>query len=76
VISATAAPAPVFCVVPRLRGKTVPQARTALARRKCVLGRIRRVRRGRVGRVLAQSLAPGARRPRGTRVTIVVGRRR
>ena len=75
-ISATAI-APPRCVVPRLRGKTVPAARTALARARCVLGRVRRIRirRGRIGRVLAQSPAAGAKRPRGTRVTITVGRR-
>jgi PASTA domain len=69
--------APPRCVVPRLRGKTVPAARTALTRARCVLGRVRRVRirSGRVGRVLSQSPRAGTSRPRGTRVTIVVGRR-
>ena len=69
--------APPSCVVPRLRGKTVPAARTALARARCVLGRVRRVRigSGRIGRVLWQSVRAGSRRPRGTRVSIAVGRR-
>jgi PASTA domain len=73
----TNAIAPPRCLVPRLRGKTVPAARTALARARCVLGRVRRVRisRGRIGRVRSQSPAAGARRPLGTRVTITVGRR-
>jgi hypothetical protein len=77
VIRADAPPAPLRCVVPRLKGKTVPQARTALARAKCVLGLVRRVRvrRGRVGRVLSQSARAGTSRPRGTRVSVVVGRR-
>jgi len=68
--------APPRCVVPRLRGKTVPAARTALTRARCVLGRVRRVRirSGRGGRVLSQSVRAGSRRPRGTRVAIVVGR--
>jgi subtilisin family serine protease len=76
IVSANAT-APPRCVVPRLGGKTVPAARTALARARCVLGRVRRVRirRGRVGRVLSQSVRAGTRRPRGTRVGIVVGRR-
>jgi hypothetical protein len=77
VIRADVPPAPLRCVIPRLTGKTVPQARTALARAKCVLGRVRRVRvrRGRVGRVLSQSPRAGTSRPRGTRVAVVVRRR-
>jgi PASTA domain len=76
VVSANATTPP-RCLVPRLRGKTVPAARTALARARCVLGRVRRVRiaRGRTGRVLSQSPRAGTARPRGARVTITVGRR-
>lgn len=69
--------APPRCVVPRLRGKTVPGARTALTRNRCVLGSVRRVRirSGRAGRVVWQSVRAGLRRPLGTRVAIAVGRR-
>jgi PASTA domain len=72
--------APVSCVVPRLRGKTLVQARVALRRSHCRLGAVRRkpsaaVRRG---RVLTQRPAAGKRRAAGTRVEVVLsdGRRR
>jgi beta-lactam-binding protein with PASTA domain len=39
------------------------------------VGRVRRTRSRMVGRVIAQSPQAGAVRPRGTRVTLVVGRR-
>jgi hypothetical protein len=69
---------PVRCTVPRLRGKTLAQARSALRRSHCRLGAVRRkpsaaVRRG---RVLAQRPAAGTRRPAGTRVEVVVSRGR
>jgi subtilisin family serine protease len=70
------APVPsVRCVVPRLLGKTLPAARAALRRSHCAVGRIRRVRSRRVGRIVAQSLRAGVRRARGTRVNLSVGRR-
>lgn len=69
-------PAPVAgCVVPRLVGKTLAVARTALRRSRCAVGRIRRVRSRRVGRIVAQSPRAGSRRPRGTKVSLTVGRR-
>jgi hypothetical protein len=77
VVKAAATTPPVRCVVPRLAGKTLRAARTALARARCGLGRVRRVRtrRARVGRVVSQSPRAGTRRPRGTKVNLVVGRR-
>jgi hypothetical protein len=70
------APPPVVrCVVPRLLRKTLPVARAALRRSHCAVGRIRRVRSRRVGRVVAQNPRAGVRRPRGTRVNLSVGRR-
>lgn len=71
-------PAPAArCVVPRLVGKTLAVARTALRRSRCTVGRIRRVRsrKARVGRVITQSPRAGSRRPRGTKVSLSVGRR-
>jgi hypothetical protein len=64
------------CAVPRLRGKTLRQARTALTRANCRLGKVsRRVARGtRPGRVVGQRPAAGVRRPAGTRVHIVLSR--
>ena len=54
-----------FCVVPRLSGKTLAAARTALARANCTTGRITRVRSRTVtsGRVVRSR--PGA----GTRLS-------
>lgn len=68
---------PLRCTVPRLRGKTLRQARTTLIRANCRLGRVSRraaTRGARRGRVVAQRPAPGARRPAGTRVHVVISR--
>jgi bacillolysin len=71
-------PPPVRCVVPNIKGKTVPAARQLLAARRCALGTITRKFSPRVkkGRILSQSRAPGARLPRGTRVNVGVSRGR
>jgi hypothetical protein len=65
------------CIVPRLTGKKLAVARKALRSAHCAAGRVRRAhsRRAR-GRVVAQSLRPGLRRPMGTKVNIVVSRGR
>jgi hypothetical protein len=73
-----AASAPVVrCTVPRLRGKTLAAARTALTRSRCALGRVTR-RRSRVpkGRVIAQSRRPATRLARGTRIGLTLSRGR
>ena len=68
------------CTVPKLLGLTLQQADVALLRAGCAKGAVpkRRSTRVRPGRVLAQSSAPGAKRPLGTRVGLVVsgGRKR
>jgi hypothetical protein len=68
--------APQLCVVPKLRGKTLLAARQALKRRHCALGPLRRAysRTIRRGRVISQRPAPGTRRPRGTKISVVVSR--
>ena len=72
-------PARTICVVPRLVGLRLPAARLRISRaRYCRLGRITRrkvTRRIRIGRVLVQTPRAGLRRPRGTRINLVVGRR-
>jgi hypothetical protein len=74
-------PPPAACVVPRVVGLRLAPARTRILRARCRVGRIRRVRRVRhgrayrVGRVLSQSLRAGRRRPFGTRINLVLGRR-
>jgi len=65
----------VRCRVPRVVGLRLATARSRIRRANCAVGRIRRTRSSRVGRVLGQSPRPGARRPRGTRVDLLVGRR-
>jgi hypothetical protein len=66
---------PVRCVVPRVIGMTLGRARTRIRSRHCSVGRIKRARSRRVGRVVGQTPRPGARRARGARVNLVVGRR-
>ena len=67
-------PAP-QCRVPRVIGLRLATAQTRIRRANCRVGRVRSVRSRRVGRVLSQSPRAGLRRPRGTRVNLVVGRR-
>jgi hypothetical protein len=69
-------PPRVRCAVPRVKGLALRKARTRIRARHCSVGRIRRARSRRVGRVIAQSPRPGRRLARGTRVNLVVGRRR
>jgi PASTA domain len=66
------------CVVPNVRGRTLRAARTAIARRGCRVGRIRRAfsTRARAGRVLAQTPRAGVRRAFRARVHLVVSRGR
>jgi eukaryotic-like serine/threonine-protein kinase len=63
-------------VVPNVKRKTVAQARRLLASKRCALGRIKRAYSTKVrrGRIISQSLRPGARVRRGTRVNVVVSR--
>jgi len=56
------------CVVPDLKGKTVRNARRALIRAACTLGKVE----GRGNRVLRQSRPGGRSVPRGSTVSIVV----
>jgi Tol biopolymer transport system component len=65
------------CVVPRVIGLRLAVARKRIGRANCLVGRVRRARSSprRAGKVLSQSPRPGAVRPRGARVDLVVGRR-
>jgi subtilisin family serine protease len=66
------------CVVPNVKRKTVRQARRLLASKRCALGRLTRAYSARVrrGKIIRQSRRPGARLPRGSRVSVVVSRGR
>ena len=68
-------PPPVRCVVPRVIGLRLRAAKARIRARHCSVGRIRRARSRRVGRVIAQSPRPGRRLARGSRVNLVLGRR-
>jgi beta-lactam-binding protein with PASTA domain len=65
----------VRCIVPRLIGLKLARAKTKIRKAHCRLGRVRRARSRLVGRVIAQKPQSGARRPRGFRIMLVVGRR-
>jgi len=68
-------PPPVRCMVPRVIGLRLATARKRIGRANCRVGRVRRARSRRVGRVLSQSPRARSVHPRGTRVNLVVGRR-
>jgi Beta-propeller repeat/PASTA domain len=65
----------VRCRVPRVIGTKLPKAKRTIKARHCSVGRVRRVRSKRVGRVVAQSPRAGAVRKRGFKVNLAVGRR-
>ena len=78
VLPAPSRPRLVRCVVPNVRGKKVPAARTALKKRRCTAGKITRRYSAKVkkGRIVSQKPRPGTRlRDRG-RVNLVVSRGR
>jgi hypothetical protein len=65
------------CRVPRVIGKKLPVARTAIRRARCAVGRVRRARSRRPkGRVVGQTPRAGRRVRAGTRVNLVVSRGR
>jgi GH25 family lysozyme M1 (1,4-beta-N-acetylmuramidase) len=71
-------PPPVTCRVPRVIGMRLARARGLIRRGHCAPGHVRRVRSRakRAGKVLGQSPRAGTRRPRGSSVNLVVGKRR
>jgi hypothetical protein len=66
---------PVRCWVPLVIGMRLARAKRAIRALDCSVGRIRRVRSKRVGRVVGQSPRPGTVHRRGYRIRLVVGRR-
>jgi len=70
-------PAAKRCVVPRVIGLRLTQAKRAIRSANCSVGRIERARSARpAGRVVDQRPRPGRRVRKGTRVTLVVSRGR
>jgi subtilisin family serine protease len=77
VIAHAAVAQPQRCIVPRLKGKTLAAARTALKRAGCKLGPVKRVRsRVRKGRIVAQRPAAGRPVGKGTPVVVTISRGR
>jgi hypothetical protein len=68
---------PVRCVVPKLRGKTLPKAKRLLKRAHCRLGKVTRVESKRVkaGRVIKTRLKAGTRHRAGTRIRVTVAKK-
>ena len=66
------------CVVPKLAGKTLAAARTALRKANCKTGKVTRVKSKRVktGRVISSKPKAGTIRPNGAVVALVVSRGR
>jgi beta-lactam-binding protein with PASTA domain len=61
--------------VPRVIGLTLSKARTKIRRAHCKVGKVRRARSSKPGRVIGQSPRPGVKKPSGFKVKLVVGRR-
>lgn len=75
--SSPSAPRVVRCKVPKLRGLTLSNAKTALRKAHCRLGKVTRKKsRARKGRVIAQTPKRGAVRRNGTKVGVVLSRGR
>jgi hypothetical protein len=68
-------PAQRSCVVPRVVGLRLSVAKARIRKANCSVGQTRRAKSKKIGRVIVQSPRPGARRARGARVKLVVGRR-
>jgi beta-lactam-binding protein with PASTA domain len=56
-------------------GLRLAAAKSKIRRAHCAVGRVKRARSRRVGRVLKQTPRPGAVRARGTKVSLIVGKR-
>jgi uncharacterized delta-60 repeat protein len=67
-----------YCVVPRVAGRTLAQARRAINAADCAVGSVRRKHSKRVrrGRVLAEKPAAGTRLAEGGKVNLVVSSRK
>src|SRR3954452_10385315 len=68
---------PAKCIVPQVIGTRIAVARKRISRAHCSVGSVRRIHAAarRAGKVIRQSPRPGAVRPRGAKVSLVVGRR-
>jgi hypothetical protein len=63
------------CVVPNVKGKTVPKARAALVAKKCRLGAVKQAfSKVKKGRVVSQTKRPGTRLARTSRVGVTISK--
>jgi hypothetical protein len=71
-------PPAVTCHVPKLRGLTLARAKRLLHKNHCAVGKItrRHSKKRQVGHVLASKPRAGVVRPSGTKVALVLGKRR
>jgi IPT/TIG domain/PASTA domain len=65
------------CVVPKLKGKKLKNARRVLGRADCKVGKVtrRKAKPGKAGKVLKQSVKPGKVLASGSRVNLTVGKK-
>jgi hypothetical protein len=72
-LNLTAQFTPAVCVVPKLNGKTLANAKAALSAAHCALGTVtKKTSSGTAGIVLSQSPTPGKQLPAGSKVDVVV----
>jgi beta-lactam-binding protein with PASTA domain len=65
----------VACVVPRLKGKTLPAARKALAKAHCGLGKVtKKFSSAKKGRVISQKAAAGKHLAKGAKVAVALSK--
>jgi GH25 family lysozyme M1 (1,4-beta-N-acetylmuramidase) len=69
-------PPVVICRVPRVIGMRLATAGARIRGAQCSVGRVRRVRAKRPGRVIGQKPRAGSHRPRGARVSLQIARKR
>jgi len=64
------------CKVPKLKNLTLANARRALKRHHCTLGKVKRRSSSAAhrGRVISQTVSPGKTLPAGARVGVTLGR--
>jgi beta-lactam-binding protein with PASTA domain len=63
-------------VVPKLKGKTLVAAKKLLTKANCRLGKVTKKKgpKSRKGKVVSQKPAPGAKKPLGTKIAVVIGK--
>ena len=74
--SSSLSPPPPKCVVPKVKGKKLAAAKTAIKKAHCAVGKITKVASSpkNRGKVVSQSPKPGKHLPRGSKVALKVGK--